>query len=259
MPAELKSSAQGQTLVLTISNPEHRNALGPEIYAAGVEALSVAETAPDVRSVVITGEGAMFCAGGQLQRLQANRQQPPSVQAESIEGLHAWVEAIRTCPKPVIAAVEGAAAGAGFSLALACDFLVAAENAVFVMAYANIALSPDGGGSWSLSRALPRSLATELLMTGDKIGAQRLRELGVVNLATTPGTALAQALALAERLNARAPNALASIKELVNEATVSNLHDQLSRERDHFVRNLHHRNAGIAIEAFLAKQIPRFD
>jgi enoyl-CoA hydratase/carnithine racemase len=259
MPAELKSSAQGQTLVLTISNPEHRNALGPEIYAAAVEALSVVETAPDVRSVVITGEGAMFCAGGQLQRLQANRQQPPSVQAESIEGLHAWIEAIRTCPKPVIAAVEGAAAGAGFSLALACDFLVAADNAVFVMAYANIALSPDGGGSWSLARALPRALATELLMTGDKVSAQRLQALGVVNRTTPPGNALTEALALAERLNAKAPTALGSIKELVNEASVSNLHDQLSRERDHFVRNLHHRNAGIAIEAFLAKQTPRFD
>lgn len=258
MPAELKSSSQGQTLVLTISNPEHRNALGPEIYAAGVEALSVAETAPDVRSVVITGEGSTFCAGGQLQRLQANRQKPPEVQAESVESLHAWIEAIRTFPKPVIAAVEGPAAGAGFSLALACDMLVAADNAVFVMAYATIGISPDAGGSWSLTRALPRALATELLMTGDRIGATRLQQLGVVSRLVPPGQALAEALALAEKLEAKAPNALASIKELVNEAATGSLHEHLDRERDHFVRNLHHRNAGIAIEAFLAKQTPRF-
>src|SRR5665647_2873456 len=130
MTAELKRSSEGQTLVLTLSNPEHRNALGPEIYT------------------------------------------------ESIEALHNWIEVIRTFPKPVIAAVEGAAAGAGFSLALACDFIVAADNAVFVMAYSNIALSPDGGASWSLTRALPRQLVTELLMCGERISAQRLHNLG---------------------------------------------------------------------------------
>src|SRR5512133_1908087 len=127
MPAELKSTSRGRTMVLAISTPEHRNALGPEMYAAGVEALSVAESNPEIRSVVITGAGATFSAGGNLQRLLANREQPPEVQAQSIEGLHSWMEAIRTFPKPVIAAVEGAAAGAGFSLALACDFIVAAQ------------------------------------------------------------------------------------------------------------------------------------
>jgi len=152
MAAQLISTSQGQTLILTLSNPEHRNALGPEMYAAGVEALNAAESNPELRSVIITGAGGIFSAGGNLQRLQNNRQQPPEVQAQSIEGLHSWIEAIRTFPKPVIAAVEGPAAGAGFSLALACDLIVAAHNSVFVMAYSSIALSPDGGGSWSLSR-----------------------------------------------------------------------------------------------------------
>jgi len=246
-------------MVLVLSNPEHRNALGPEMYAAGVEALSVAEGNPDIRSVVLTGEGATFCAGGNLQRLQANRQQPPEVQAQSIEGLHSWIEAIRTFPKPVIAAVEGAAAGAGFSLALACDFIVAADNAVFVMAYSNVALSPDGGGSWSLARALPRQLASELLMGGERIGAQRLHALGVVNRVSPAGSALAEALALAERLNTKAPNALASIKELIGDADGATLSQQLASERDHFVKNLHHANGGIGIAAFLDKQTPRYE
>src|SRR5690349_22287973 len=193
MPAELKSTSQGRTMVLTISNPEHRNALGPEMYAAGVEALNVAETSAEVRSVVITGEGSLFSAGGNLQRLQANREQPPEVQAQSIEGLHGWIEAIRTFPKPVIAAVEGAAAGAGFSLALACDFIVAADDAVFVMAYSSVALSPDGGGTWSLARALPRQLVSELLMCGERIGSDRLQQLGVVNRVTPAGAALQEA------------------------------------------------------------------
>ena len=259
MTAAIKSTTHGQTMVLTISNPEYRNALGPEIYAAGVEALSVAESSAEVRSVVITGEGATFCAGGNLNRLLANRQQPPEVQAQSVEGLHTWIEAVRTFPKPVIAAVEGAAAGAGFSLALACDLIVAASDAVFVMAYSTVALSPDGGGSWSLARALPRQLATELLMCGERIGAQRLHELGVVNRVCIPGQAAGDALALAASLNARAPNALASIKELLNDAVHATLNTHLASERDHFVRNVHHVNGGIGISAFLNKQAARYE
>ena len=258
MTAQLLSTSQGQTLILTISNPEHRNALGPEMYAAGVEALNAAESNPDVRSIIITGEGSTFSAGGNLQRLQNNRQQPPEVQAQSIEGLHSWIEAIRTCPKPVIAAVEGPAAGAGFSLALACDMIVATRNSMFVMAYSGIALSPDGGGSWSLSRAVPRQLATELLMLGERIGAERLHALGVVNRLCDAATALTTALDVAESLNARAPNSMASIKELLLEADGSPLTEQLKRERDHFVRNLHHANAGIGISAFLNKQKPQY-
>lgn len=258
MTAEIKSTSQGQTMVLTLSNPGYRNALGPQMYAAGVEALSGAESNPEVHSVVLTGEGSAFCAGGNLQRLLANREQPPQVQAQSIEGLHSWLEAIRTFPKPVIAAVEGAAAGAGFSLALACDFLVAADDAVFVMAYSNVGLSPDGGASWSLARALPRPLANELLMCGDRIAPARLHALGLVNLLTPAGGALAGALELAARLNARAPNVLASVKELVADAAGASFSEQLAAERDHFVRNLHHPNAGAGIAAFLAKEKPRY-
>ncbi len=259
MAAELRSTVEGRTMVLTISNPEHRNALGPEMYAAGVEALNIAETNPDVRCVVLTGEGETFCAGGNLQRLQANRQKPPEVQAQSIEQLHSWVEAIRTFPKPVIAAVEGPAAGAGFSLALACDLIMAARNAVFVMAYSSVALSPDGGGSWSLAQALPRQLVNELLMSGERIGAQRLHELGVVNRLCDAGQALGTALEWSEKLAARAPNVMTSIKELVSEAGAHDLSTHLAAERDHFVKNLHHPNGGIGIAAFLNKQVPRFE
>ena len=258
MSGSLKSTSESGTLILTLSNPEHKNALGPDMYAAGIEALNAAENNPEIRSVVITGEGDMFCAGGSLQRLQANRHLPPEVQAQSIEALHNWIEAIRTYPKPVIAAVEGAAAGAGFSLALACDFIVAADNAVFVMSYSTVALSPDGGGSWSLARALPRALARELLMGAERISAGRLLELGLVNRVTAAGGAIGEALVLAVRLNARAPNVLASIKDLINDAPVNTLSQQLDSERNHFIRNLHHANGGEGIEAFLQKRLPHY-
>jgi len=256
MIGQLKSAVHGQTLVLTISNPTLRNALGPEIYTAGIEALNAAESNPEIRSVIITGEGAHFCAGGNLQRLLANREQPKEVQAQSIDGLHTWMEAIHTFPKPVIAAVEGAAAGAGFSLVLMCDLVVAARDSIFVMAYSSIALSPDGGGSWNLSHTLPRQLAAELMLLGERISAERLHALGSVNRLVESGTALTQALDLAERINARAPNAMQSIKELINDAPTQSLHVHLTQERDHFVKNLHHANAGVGISAFLNKEKP---
>ncbi|MBG6073162.1 MULTISPECIES: oxepin-CoA hydrolase, alternative type [unclassified Polaromonas] len=258
MSGALKSTCESGTLILTLSDPEHKNALGPDMYAAGIEALNAAENNPEIRSVVITGEGNMFCAGGNLLRLQANRRLPSEVQAQSIEALHNWIEAIRTYPKPVVAAVEGAAAGAGFSLALACDFIVAADNAVFVMAYSTVALSPDGGGSWSLARALPRALASELLMGAERISADRLHQLGLVNRVTAAGGAIGEALVLAARLNARAPNVLASIKDLINDAAANTLSQQLDSERNHFVRNLHHANGGEGIEAFLKKRLPHY-
>jgi enoyl-CoA hydratase/carnithine racemase len=258
MSAQLKSTNQGQTLILTLSDPTLRNAIGPAMFAAGIEALNVAETNPDIRSVIITGEGQHFCAGSDVHRLKANRDQPAEVQAQIIESLHNWMESIRTFPKPVIAAVEGAAVGSGFSLALMCDLIVAANNSVFATAYSNLGLSPDAGGSWNLTHALPRQLAAELLLLGERISAQRLHELGLVNRVVNSGHALTEALALAERINARAPNVMNSIKELVNDAGMHNMTEHLAQERNHFVKNLHHTNAGIGIQAFLNKETPTY-
>jgi enoyl-CoA hydratase/carnithine racemase len=258
---EIKASAAGitaQIKLLTLSNPTLRNALSPAIYAAGIEALNHADSSHDVRSVVITGEGENFCAGGNLQRLLYNRSQPKHVQSDSIDGLHAWIEAIRACRKPVIAAVEGAAAGAGFSLALACDLIVASRESIFVMAYSTVGLSPDGGGSWQLARQLPRQLAAELLLTGDRISAERLHTMGVVNQLSEKGQALNTALELAEKLVVRAPNVMASVKDLVTDAPTRSLHEHLRAERDFFVQNLHHANGGEGISAFLEKRQPKF-
>ena len=258
MPAQLKSHTQGATLILTLSNPEYRNALGPEIYAAGTEALIAAESNPDIKTVVITGEGEHFCAGGNLNRLLDNRKREPEVQAQSIDGLHGWIQAIRTFPKPVIAAVEGACAGAGFSLALMCDMAVAASNSTFVLAYSNVGLSTDGGATWSLARALPRPLATEMVMLGGKVTPQLLLQHGLLNAVCEPGQALLEALALAQRLNARPGNVLASLKELLADGMTEAMPRQLDAERNHFVHNLHHPNAEAGIQAFFAKKSPQY-
>jgi enoyl-CoA hydratase/carnithine racemase len=132
--------------------------------------------------------------------------------------------------------------------------LIAARNSVFVMAYSNVALSPDGGGSWQLARALPRALVSQYLMLGEKISAEQLLTHGLVNAISEPGQALQTALSWAQRLNERAPNALFSIKELVNAAPNHSLFAHMALEKQHFVNNLHHPNAGVGIAAFLDKR-----
>lgn len=182
----------------------------------------------------------------------------PSCQADSIDQLAAWVTAIRASTKPVIAAVEGAAAGAGFSLALACDMVVAAHDAKFVMSYARVGLTPDGGGSWFLARVLPRALAAEILLEGKPIAAERLHALGIVNRLAVPGAALRDALAWADSLAGVSPNALARIKQLLDDATAQPLDAHLVTERDHFVAALHHADAFEGITAFLEKRQPHY-
>lgn len=250
----LLTDAMGQTLVLKISHPERRNALSPSMYAAGVELLNTAADNPEVRSVVLCGDGADFCAGGNLHRLLANTTKPREVAEASVTALHAWAEAVNTFPKPIVAAVEGACAGAGFSLALACDLIVAAQDAKFVMAYSNVGLSPDGGATHALARALPRQAALDIFWLGEPQTAERLHALGVVSRVVAHGQALEVALALCAKLNARAANAVARIKELVNDAPVHSLPQQLAAEQAAFVDNLLHPNGQEGIGAFLGKR-----
>jgi enoyl-CoA hydratase/carnithine racemase len=258
MSAELQASRRDATLILTISNPGAKNALHPDMYAAAIETLSTAERDDSVRAVVLTGADNFFCSGGNLNRLLENRAKDKSVQANSIDNLHGWIEAIRDCPKPVIAAVDGVAAGAGFSLALACDMVVAGVSAKFVMAYVKVGLTPDGGGSWFLAQALPRQLATELLIDGKPVTATRLHELGVVNKTVPDGSALDAAMNWADELASLSPNAVERIKSLVREAQGNSLTQHFDAEKHSFVESLHHRDAQEGISAFLEKRKPHY-
>jgi len=258
VPARLLEEHRGAVLVLRISNPGARNALHPDVYSAGVESFTRAAADPQVRAVVLAGDGAHFCAGGNLNRLRENRSKDRTVQAASIDLLHAWIRAIRECPKPVIAAVEGAAAGAGFSLVLACDLVVAAHDARFAMSYVRIGLTPDGGSSWLLGSRVPYPLAYEWLSLGEPICAARLHAAGLVNALVEPGSALDAALVRAHRL-ARGPAfALAGIKALLTDDAHEALVRRQQRERDTFVAALAHDDAGEGIAAFLEKRAPRF-
>ena len=259
MPSELVTERHGSTLVLTISDPPTRNTLSAQVIAAGIEALGAAESNAAIRAIVLRGAGEHFCAGGNINGLVERRADGRDAQRQMLEHLRHLVESIRAYPKPVIAAVEGAAAGAGFSLALACDLIVAATDARFVMSHAKLGLSPDGGGTWSLARNLPRALALRLIWLADPITAEALHGYGLVTTVCPRGDAMPEALALAERLATLAPNAVASAKELVDRAGGALLAEHLRTERDHFVDNLFHDNGHEGLQAFLGKRAPRFD
>lgn len=262
MPTELLTRHEGTTLVLTLSDPATRNALSREVYAVGAAQLDRAAADPNVRCIVLHGAGETFCAGGNLQRiLQVRAQgdaQGRAFQRESIDRLGQWILALQACPKPVIAAVEGFAAGAGASLALACDLLVMARDAKLVMSYGKVGFSPDGGGSWFLARQLPRPLALKALWQAEALDAGLLDHHGLVHTLSEPGSALAEALRVAESLARMAPNVVASVKRLVDQAPCQPLPQHLAAERDAFVDNLFHANGLEGPSAFLEKRRPAF-
>lgn len=259
MPSELHAERRDAALVLTLSDPGTRNTLSEQVFAAGIEALDVAEGDASVRCIVLRGDGDAFCAGGNLQTLKANRQAERAVQDTMLQRFHDFVEALRVFPKPVIAAVEGAAAGGGFSLALACDLIVAAEDAKFILSYGRIGLSPDGGASWQLMQRLPRNLVLQMLWLFEPASATQLHAHGIVNWVVPKGETSAHAIAIAERLAACAPNAIASAKELVNAWPERSLAQQLDLERDHFLDNFFHPNGDEGLQSFLDKRPPTFE
>ncbi len=187
--APLLQRREGAVLVLSNNNTAARNALSPAFYAALTAALAAAQDDPAVGAIVLTGEGGHFCAGGDLRQLAKRRELPVEERRAKLEGLHDLVRAVRGSGKPVIAAVEGAAAGAGLSLALACDMLVAARDAVFSVAYVKVGLTPDGGATAFLAEFVSRQVLTELCLTGERISGERLHALGAVNRLAEPGEA----------------------------------------------------------------------
>lgn len=249
--ARLVMRQDGPVLVMTISNPAARNAMHPSLYRDAVRTLRRVADDRSVRAIVLTGEGDHFCGGGDLKRLAAQRDLPREEQAGHLDALNAWVMAMHDAPQPVIAAVEGAAAGGGFSVCLGCDLVVAAQDAKFVMSYVKLALTPDGGGSDSLARALPPQMALELLLDGGACSAERLHALGLVNRVVPHGEALATAMAWAQRLAGGPFDAQARIKQLVHAARGRSRRAQLDAERDAFVDSLYSDACGAGIASFL--------
>lgn len=249
---------RGPVLWLINNNPGARNALTLD-YSTGVtRELRTASNDPTVSAVVLAGAEGFFCAGGDLNVLIKRRDMPVADRIATIGLLHDLIRAIRGCNKPVIAAVAGGAAGAGASIALACDLIVAEQDAYFAVSYLRVGLTPDGGATAFLSECLPRQLVNEIVMFGDKVPAARLHAAGAVNRLAEPGQAEAEAQALGERLHGVGPWVLAGAKGLIAGARDNDLEAQLEAEAALMAEAQGGAESGEGISAFLEKRRPDF-
>ncbi|GLQ25494.1 oxepin-CoA hydrolase, alternative type [Sulfitobacter pacificus] len=243
----------GDRLIIWNGNTAKRGALSPELYEAINQAMEQAQE-PRIRSVILTSEGGFFCAGGNLNVLIERRQLSETQRRGKVDELHDLLRGIRACPVPVIAAVEGGAAGAGLSLALACDLIVAAKDAKFTAAYVKAGLVPDGGLTSAMARLLPRPLAMEMCLMGRPVMATRFAELGAVNRLAAPGKVMEEAMVLADHLAAGSRVAQGVIRGLVAQAYETSEADQLDAERDAMAAAAGRDEAAEGIAAFLEKR-----
>ncbi|MEV4806596.1 enoyl-CoA hydratase-related protein [Nonomuraea sp. NPDC049421] len=244
---------------IMLDRPEAMNSLTAETKQALHDALRKAAHDRGVRAVLLTGSGRAFCAGQDLREhadnLEAGRGLANTVRAH----YNPIVELISTMPKPVVAAVNGVAAGAGASLAFACDLRVASERAKFALAFAGIGLAPDSGASWTLQRLVGQGRAAELMLLGEPLDAARALELGLVTRVVPAEDVMKTATELAVRLAQGPTLAYGATKRALAYAATHALADSLAMEadlQDQCVATQDHLNA---TRAFLAKEQPTFN
>jgi 2-(1,2-epoxy-1,2-dihydrophenyl)acetyl-CoA isomerase len=249
----------GAVTTITLNRPQARNALTVEMKNSLLAALGRAADDPAVRAVIITGAGDAFCAGQDLREhgelLAAGGQAIDTVRLH----YNPIIMTIMTMPKPVIAAVNGSAAGAGASLALACDLRVASRGASLLMAFARVGLGPDSGASWTLQRLAGTARAAELLMLAEPVPADQALAAGLVTSVVDDDKLADAAGALAARLAAGPTAAYAAIKTALVFAATHDLAESLEKEaqlQDDLGRTADHR---AATSAFLRKERPSFE
>lgn len=225
---------RGAVALVTLNRPDSLNSFTRQMHRDLWAALDRAEANPAVRALVITGAGRGFCAGADLAEFDfepgpdlVQRADPGPVIDQAFNPTARRIQSLRM---PVIAAVNGVAAGAGASLAMTCDIAIAAPGASFIQAFSKIGLIPDAGGSWFLVERLGLARAMALAMTGDKLPAAQAKEWGMIwDVQDDP---LAAALALAEKLAVMPTKALVATRALLREASTRTLNEQLDAERD---------------------------
>jgi 2-(1,2-epoxy-1,2-dihydrophenyl)acetyl-CoA isomerase len=246
--------------IITLNRPVSLNALTSEVGQEFKAAVGEVQES-GARAVVITGAGRAFCAGGDLREMQKIARREGKVEAffdEPLRLLNECILLIRRAPFPFVAAVNGAASGGGCNLALACDFVVAGEGARFNQAFIKIGLVPDCGGTFILPRLVGWKRASELMMTGDVVTAERALEMGMINAVVPDEELLPRALAMAERL-AQAPTAaIGRIKELLEASATNDYGGQLELERKTQIQSGLTKDFKEGVAAFIEKRPPKF-
>ncbi|MDX9706232.1 MAG: enoyl-CoA hydratase-related protein [Azospira sp.] len=247
---------------LTLNRPKSLNALNLDMIEALRLSTARAEVDPEVRAILVTGAGEHFMAGGDLKWFREQLALPPQERQPLLERCiaeaHQTPQQLRRCGKPVVVAVRGAVAGFGLSLMLAADLALAADDAYFTLAYCNIALSPDGGATWSLPRAVGMKRAAEIALLGDRFDAQQALAWGLVNRVVAAAELLPQAEKLAARLAAGPAEALASTKRLLNASFETTLTEQLHAEQRAFAACGVNPDFAEGLAAFFEKRPARF-
>lgn len=220
---EMKGDA---VALIRLNRPQSLNAFNREMRFALADALSRANVDPAVRAIVITGEGRGFSAGADVTDVTGGRTVEDQLNAE----YGAFLSIIQGCDAPVIAAINGPAAGIGMTLALACDLRVMAERAYLMSAFANIGLIPDGGLSWLLTQEVGYARAYQLAIEAEKIAAPRALELGLVNRVVADGDAVSNAVDWAQSIAARAPVAMSLTKRAFRAAAQQGLRNAMALE-----------------------------
>ncbi|MDX6409673.1 MAG: 2-(1,2-epoxy,2-dihydrophenyl)acetyl-CoA isomerase [Gaiellaceae bacterium] len=252
--AEVETSRQGAVLTITLNRPDVLNAFNAAMHKGLAAALKEAR-APEIRAVVVTGAGRGFCVGQDLTEL---RDAPADIGSRLRETYHPNVLAVRTLEKPVIAAVNGAAAGAGMSFACACDLRIAADSAAFVPAFINIGLVPDSGGSYFVTRILGPARAFEWLASGRKLTAVEAHAWGLVSEVVEAGALADRAAELADHLAALPTRGIGMTKRLIDHAITATLEQQLEREADLQTAATQTDDFREGVAAFLEKRRPQF-
>jgi 2-(1,2-epoxy-1,2-dihydrophenyl)acetyl-CoA isomerase len=199
---------------LTLDNPANRNALGTEMRTELADALRQVQADRDIRALVITGSGGSFCSGGDLRSI-ADAGLDAQGWRERMQDLHAWLQGLIVLDRPVIAAVDGAAYGAGFSLALAADIVVATPRARFCMSFMRVGLVPDCGAFYTLPRVVGPQRAKELMLSAREVGAEEALRLGIVMELQPPEALLARAQAMAASFVHASPAAVGLVKRAI--------------------------------------------
>lgn len=245
----------GAVVHLRFNRPQALNAVDSATAAVFLEACKAIQADPSVRVVVISGEGRAFMAGGDIAQF---RDDAASVPETLIGPLHEAVHILTNLPAPVVASLQGAVAGAGMSLALACDLAIAADNTRFNLAYVNLGTSCDLGASWSLPRLVGLRRALEIALLSEPIDAAEALRLGLVNKVVPADALVAETSKLAQRLAASAPAGQAMLKRLMRESFSRDLPDQLVAEQRAFAHCAGTADFAEAVAAFLEKRPPRF-
>ena len=252
--AEVETTREGAVLTITLNRPDVLNAFNTEMHKGLAAALKEAR-GPDTRAVVITGAGRGFCVG---QDLTEFREASGDIGSRLRGTYHVNVLAIRALEKPVIAAVNGAAAGAGVSFACACDLRIAADSASFVPAFINIGLVPDSGGSYFVTRILGPARAFEWLASGRKLSAAEAHAWGLVSEVVEPEALAARAAEVAAELAALPTRAVGMTKRLIDHAPNATLEQQLEREAELQTAATQTEDFKEGVAAFLEKRPPEF-